>query len=127
MKIEMGSVLPYEGEGQMEIRGRDLLNGLPKDVTISSEKVREALKVPISSIVEAVRSTLEDTPPELSADIMKRGIVLTGGGALLRGLDKLLESEVKMPVTIAENPLDCVAEGTGKYLEMFSMSKRRRK
>lgn len=127
VKIEMGSVLPYEGEGQMEIRGRDLLNGLPKDVTISSEKVREALKVPISSIVEAVRSTLEDTPPELSADIMKRGIVLTGGGALLRGLDKLLESEVKMPVTIAENPLDCVAEGTGKYLEMFSMSKRRRK
>ncbi len=127
VKIEMGSVLPYEGEGQMEIRGRDLLNGLPKDVTISSEEVREALKVPISSIVEAVRSTLEDTPPELSADIMKRGIVLTGGGALLRGLDKLLESEVKMPVTIAENPLDCVAEGTGKYLEMFSMSKRRRK
>ena len=127
VKIEMGSVLPYEGEGQMEIRGRDLLNGLPKDVTISSEEVREALKVPISSIVEAVRSTLEDTPPELSADIMKRGIVLTGGGALLRGLDKLLESEVKMPVTIAENPLDCVAEGTGKYLEMCSMSKRRRK
>ena len=102
----------------MPIKGRNLVDGLPKNVVISAAEVRDALADPLSVIVEAIRSTLEKTPPELSADIIDHGIMLTGGGALLRGLDFLVAQETNMPVHVAERPLDCVAEGTGKRLEM---------
>ncbi len=118
IKIQIGSAVPYDNEGEMDIKGRNLLDGLPKNIKITSAEVREALKDPLSSIVEAVKSTLENTPPELSADIIDRGIMITGGGALLRGIDKLIADETKMPVYIAENPLDCVASGTGKCLDL---------
>jgi rod shape-determining protein MreB len=117
VKISIGSAFKDEQEHTMQIRGRDLISGLPKTESISSSQVREALKEPITSIVDAIKSTLEKTPPELSADIMENGIMLTGGGALLRGLDKLVKQETGMPVHIAENPLDCVALGTGKSVE----------
>ena len=118
IKIKIGSAYPYEGEGDMQIKGRKLVDGLPKNVVISAAEVRDALADPLSVIVEAIRSTLEKTPPELSADIIDHGIMLTGGGALLRGLDFLVAQETNMPVHVAERPLDCVAEGTGKRLEM---------
>ena len=117
VKIEIGSALPYEGEKTVEIKGRNLLDGLPKNITISSEEVREAMSDVVSMIVDSIRTTLEKTPPELSADIIESGITLTGGTALLRGLAQLIEQETSMPVTIAENPMDCVALGTGKRLE----------
>lgn len=130
IKIEIGSAFPYENEGTMEVRGRNLLDGLPKNITISAEEVREALADPVNAIVDAVRSTLERTPPELSADIIENGITLTGGGALLRGLDTLISRETGMPVQVAENPLDCVVNGTGKSLDLGLVSdfraKRRR-
>ena len=117
IKIKIGSATEYEGEGKMEVKGRNLIDGLPKNVTITSEEIREALSDPVSQILDAVRATLEKTPPELSADIIDHGIMLTGGGALLRGLDKLIAEETGMPVNIADNPLDCVVDGTGIYLE----------
>ena len=117
IKIQIGSAFPYEGEGAMNVKGRNLVDGLPKDVEVSADEIREALKDNISQLLEAVRTTLENTPPELAADIIDGGITLTGGGALLRGLDKLIEKEVKIPVTISDNPLDCVVEGTGICLE----------
>ena len=118
IKISIGSAVPYEDEGEIEIKGRNLLDGLPKNVVIKAFEVREALSDPLSSIVDAVKTTLENTPPELSADIIDHGIMLTGGGALLRGIDKLLSDETHMPVKIAERPLDCVADGTGKCLNI---------
>lgn len=118
IKIQIGSAYPYEGEGDMQIKGRNLVDGLPKNVIISAAEVRDALADPLSVIVDAIRSTLEKTPPELSADIIDHGIMLTGGGAMLRGLDLLVAQETSMPVHVAERPLDCVAEGTGKKLEM---------
>ena len=117
IKIQIGSAFPYEGEGAMNVKGRNLVDGLPKDVEITSEEVREALKDSFVQILDAIRTTLENTPPELSADIIDSGITLTGGGSLLRGLDKLIEKEMKIPVAVAENPLDCVVEGTGICLE----------
>ena len=99
------------------------MDGLPKNVDVTSEEIREALADPVSQIVDAVKSTLEKTPPELSADIMEQGITLTGGGALLRGLDKLIALQTGMPVNIADNPLDCVAEGTGIFLESDVLGK----
>ena len=122
VKIEIGSAFPYEGEGSMEIKGRNLLDGLPKNITITAEEVREALADPVSAIVDAIRSTLETTPPELSADIIDNGIMLTGGGALLRGLDTLVSRETGMPVHVAENPLDCVVNGTGACLDIGATS-----
>ena len=101
----------------MEIKGRNLVDGLPKNMMLHPEEVREALADSIMSVLDAIRTTLERTPPELSADIIDHGITLTGGGALLRGLDQLIHKETGMPVFIAEYPLDCVAEGTGKILE----------
>jgi rod shape-determining protein MreB and related proteins len=101
----------------MEIRGRDLVSGLPRSTIISSAEVREAIAEPVNAIVETVKETLEDTPPELAADIMDRGIVLAGGGALLRGLDRLISRETGMPVHIAPDPLSCVVLGTGKCLD----------
>ena len=118
IKIKIGSAFPYEDESSMDVKGRNLVDGLPKNITITSEEVREALADPVSSIVDAIRSTLESTPPELSADIIDNGIMLTGGGALLRGLDLLVEKETGMPVHVAESPLDCVVNGTGKRLEL---------
>ncbi len=117
IKISIGSTFKEDQESDMQIRGRDLISGLPKTVEISSTEVREALKEPISAIIDAIKSTLEKTPPELASDIMENGIMLTGGGALLRGLDKLIKQETGMPVTIADEPLDCVALGTGKSVE----------
>ena len=117
IKIEIGSAFPYEGEAPYKIKGRNLVDGLPKDIDITPEEIRRALADPISSIMDAIRTTLERTPPELSADIIDHGITLTGGGAMLRGLDSLITQETGMPVHIAENPLDCVAEGTGKALD----------
>jgi rod shape-determining protein MreB len=116
IKIKIGSAYPMEKEVAMEVKGRDLVAGLPKTLTITSQEVREALLEPISTIVESVRVTLERCPPELSADLVDRGLVLAGGGALLRGLDKLLQEETGLPVHIAEDPLSAVAEGTGRAL-----------
>jgi len=122
IKIKIGSAYPYEGEGTINIKGRNLMDGLPKNVDVTSEEIREALADPVSQIVDAVKSTLEKTPPELAADIIDHGIMLTGGGALLRGLDQLIATETKIPVVIAQNPLDCVADGTGLCLENDSLS-----
>ena len=116
IKIKIGSAYPMEKEAAMEVKGRDLVAGLPKTLTITSQEVREAMLEPISTIVESVRVTLERCPPELSADLVDRGLVLAGGGALLRGLDKLLQEETGLPVHIAEDPLSAVAEGTGRAL-----------
>lgn len=117
IKINIGSAFPLEEEATMDIKGRDLMDGLPKNIQVTSEEIREALADPLSMVLDAIRTTLEKTPPELSADIIDHGITLTGGGALLRGLDRLIEKETGMPVHIAESPLDCVAMGTGRVLD----------
>jgi rod shape-determining protein MreB len=116
IKIKIGSAYPMEKETSIEVKGRDLVAGLPKTLTLTSQEVREALLEPISTIVDSVRITLERCPPELSSDLVDRGLVLAGGGALLRGLDKLLSEETGLPVHVAEDPLSAVAEGTGKVL-----------
>ena len=117
IKMKIGSAYPLEKELSMEVRGRDLVAGLPRTVQVSSDEIREALSEPVTQIVERVKAVLEQTPPELSADIIERGIWLTGGGALLRGLDKLLAAATDIPVYVAEDPLSCVAVGTGRALE----------
>jgi rod shape-determining protein MreB len=104
-----------------EIRGRDLISGLPKTIVTTTEEIREAIEEPVSAIVDAVKVTLDKTPPELAADIMDRGIVLAGGGALLSGLDERLRHETQMPVHLAESPLTCVAVGSGRSLEEFEV------
>ncbi|MDR0404411.1 MAG: rod shape-determining protein [Oscillospiraceae bacterium] len=119
IKIQIGSAFSIEDdEGSVEIKGRNLLDGLPKHVVITAPEIREALRDPLVIIVDAIKNTLECTPPELSADIIDHGIVLTGGGALLRGLDSLVSEETSMPVRVADSPLDCVVDGTGKRLEI---------
>ncbi len=123
IKIKIGSAYPYDGEGAMNIKGRNLMDGLPKNIEISSEEIREALADPVNQILDAVRATLEKTPPELAADIIDKGIMLTGGGALLRGLDKLIAGETKIPVLVAESPLDCVVDGTGICLESDTLNR----
>lgn len=117
IKVEVGSARGADSNVTMAIRGRNLLNGLPETITISQDEIVDALKESIEKIVHAVKTTLEKTPPELSADIMNRGIVLTGGGALLNEIDKVISDETDIPVFIADNPLECVAIGTGKSLE----------
>ncbi len=124
IKIAIGSAYPVNDGESLEVRGRDLVTGLPKTLTLSAAEVRQALAEPVGQIVEAIRVTLERTPPELAADIMDRGIVMTGGGALLRGLDRRIGEETGMPVLIAEEPLLCVVRGTGKLVE--SLDKYRR-
>jgi len=124
IKVNIGAAYKKVREDSMEIRGRDLITGLPKNVTITSSEVMEALKDPIYTIVDSIKITLEKTPPELAADIMDRGIMLTGGGALLKGLDRLIRDETGMPVNIAENPLDCVVMGSGKVLEEIETLKK---
>ena len=123
IKVKIGSAYPYDGEGAMHIKGRNLMDGLPKHVEITSEEVREALADCVDSIVESVKLTLEKTPPELASDIIDHGIMLTGGGALLRGLDKLIAEQTRIPVVVAEKPLDCVVDGTGICLESSSLVK----
>lgn len=117
IKMDIGSAQALENDQEMDIRGRDLLTGLPKTISIQSSEITSALRDTVESIVEAVKNTLESTPPELAADIMDRGIVLSGGGALLRDLDQVISDETKMPVFVADEPLDSVAIGTGKALE----------
>lgn len=124
IKISIGTVYPKSKEESMEIRGRDMVTGLPKTLTITSSEVADALREPTNTIVDAIKFTLEKTPPELASDIMDRGIMLTGGGALLGGLDKLIREETGMPVTIAEKPLDCVVMGAGKVLEEIETLRR---
>ncbi|MBM3723610.1 MAG: rod shape-determining protein [Actinobacteria bacterium] len=121
IKIVSGSAWPGPKDQPAELRGRDLVTGLPRSVTVGADDVRRALDEPVTQIVDAVKATLDRTPPELSADIMDRGIVLTGGGALLRGLDERLRHETGMPVIVAENALDCVVIGSGKCVEEFDI------
>lgn len=117
LKLQIGCATPLMTELSMEISGRDLNTGLPKTAIVTSSQIQEAIKSSINSIVEVIKMTLEKTPPELASDIMEKGIILAGGGALIKNLDKLLSEKTKMPVYIAENPLDCVVKGTGKTLE----------
>ncbi len=117
IKIELGSAFPLKEELRMDIKGRDLVEGVPKNLSITDSEIREALAEPISAIVEAVRQALERTPPELSADIMDKGIVLSGGGALIRNLDQRLREETGLPVVLADDPLCSVVLGTGRVLE----------
>ena len=124
IKLEVGSAYRLKDEVQAEVRGRDMLTGLPKTVIISSEEVRHALEEPTNQIIDAIKSTLDKTPPELAADIMDRGIVLAGGGALLSGLDERLRHETQMPVQLAESPLTCVAVGSGRSLELLEVMQR---
>ena len=123
IKIAIGSAFPFEEELEMEIKGRNLVDGLPKNMFITSEEIRDALSDPLSSIMDAIKSTLERTPPELSADIIDHGITLTGGGSLLHNIDKLVSKETGMPVHIAENALDCVATGAGMVLDNLDLLK----
>ncbi len=124
IKIRLGSAYALPKELTMEVKGRDLVAGLPKTITITSQEIREAMADPLNQIVDAVRTTLERCPPELAADLVDRGIVLAGGGALLKGLDRLLREETGLPVHIAEDPLSAVAEGTGKALQEISLLRR---
>ena len=132
IKLEIGSACPPDptdtehGETTMEIKGRNLVDGLPKDILIRSEEVREAMNENLMRIVEAIKDTLECTPPELSSDIIDRGIMLSGGGALLRGLDTLIQNETGIEVHIAESPLDCVALGAGAVLDNPDLAGRRK-
>src|SRR6266576_3952809 len=119
VKLEIGSAFPLDEEVQAEIRGRDLVSGLPKTVVLTSEEVRLSLEEPLQAIIDAVKETLDRTPPELAADIMDRGIMLAGGGSLLQGLDERLRDETQMPAHLAESPLTCVAVGSGRSLEEF--------
>jgi len=126
VKIELASAFDTGENKVMDIKGRDLVTGLPKTIEINENQIREAIKEPIYSIIDAIKTTLEKTPPELSADIMERGIMLAGGGALLHNLDKLINHETHIPVNIAENPLDCVAIGAGKALANLDKLESRR-
>ncbi len=126
IKINIGTVSPESKKEEMDIRGRDMVSGLPRTITVTSEEIGQALRESVSVIVQAAKSVLERTPPELSADIIDRGVILTGGGALLHGIDMLLAEELKVPVLIAENPMDCVAIGTGVMLDNIDRIARRR-
>ena len=119
IKLKIGSAYAGDAVEKMTIRGRNLINGLPENIAVTSDDIREALSDPLSKIIDAIKVTLEKTPPELAADIIEQGITLCGGGALLKGLDTLINSETGMPVYIAEYPLDCVAEGTGRVIENY--------
>jgi len=119
VKLEIGSAFPTGEEVQAEIRGRDMVSGLPKTVVLTSEEIRGALEEPVTQIIDAVKETLDRTPPELASDIMDRGIMLAGGGSLLQGLEERLRHETQMPAHLAESPLTCVAVGSGRSLEEF--------
>jgi rod shape-determining protein MreB len=123
IKVALASAYPLEDELYAEIRGRDLVTGLPKTIVVSTEEIRDAIEEPVSAIVDAVKVTLDKTPPELAADIMEKGIVITGGGALLHGLDRRLAAETGMPIVVAKNPLYSVVIGSGQCLEEFDALK----
>src|SRR5207237_5305912 len=123
IKLAVASAWPTADDVIAEIKGRDLVSGLPKTIHITAEEVRKAIEEPVNAIVDAVKNTLDRCPPELAADIMDRGMVLTGGGALLKGLDERLQHETGMPVHLTENPLSCVAIGSGKSLDEFASLK----
>ncbi|WP_391119984.1 rod shape-determining protein [Psychrobacillus sp. L3] len=125
IKIEIGTVFPNSRHEEMDIRGRDMVTGLPRTITILSKEIEKALRESVSVIVQAAKNVLEKTPPELSADIIDRGVIITGGGALLHGMDQLLVEELKVPVFVAENPMDCVAIGTGIMLDNIDKISRR--
>ena len=117
IKIQIGSAAPVGEEREMEVKGRDLVSGIPKTVRVHSSEIREAIQEPVQAIVDAVRRALEITPPELASDIVDRGIVMTGGGALLKGLDALLRENTNLPINVDEEPLTCVVRGTGRILD----------
>ena len=121
IKIKIGSAYPLEQEMKMELKGRDLVTGIPQNIEISSEEVRKAIAEQVDAIVQGVRIALEQTPPELAADIVDRGIVLTGGGALLKGLDKLLMQETQLPITVVDDPLTAVVVGSGRALDNLDL------
>lgn len=126
IKIKVATVFPDARHEEISIRGRDMVSGLPRTITVNSKEVEEALRESVAVIVQAAKQVLERTPPELSADIIDRGVIITGGGALLNGLDQLLAEELKVPVLVAENPMDCVAIGTGVMLDnMDKLPKRK--
>jgi rod shape-determining protein MreB len=127
IKIKIGSAFPLEEEKQMEVKGRDTLTGLPRTIVVTSEEIREAMREPINFIVNVVKTTLEETPPELASDIVERGIVMAGGASLVRGLEKLISQETGLPVVLAEDPLRAVVVGTGKYLEEIRNLKKAKK
>lgn len=124
IKIAVGSAFPTADDMIAEIKGRDLVSGLPKTIHIAAEEVRRAIEEPVNAIIDAVKNTLDRCPPELAADVMDKGMVLTGGGALLKGMDERLKHETGMPIHVAESPLSCVAIGSGKCLEEFEVLKR---
>lgn len=124
VKIKIGSADAKSKDKKIQVRGRDLISGLPKTIEVTSSEINSAMEEPISNIIDAIKYTLEKTPPELASDIMEQGIMLTGGGALLDGIDRVVRRETGMPVNIAESPLDCVALGTGKALESIDLLKK---
>ncbi len=124
IKIGIGTAYPMEDSGDYEVRGRDLITGLPKTVRVTAEEIYRALSEPVTAILDAIKNTLEQTPPELAADVMDRGIIMAGGGSLLRGLDLLVSEQTGMPVHLADEPLLCVARGTGRVLENIDILKR---
>ncbi|SEN32667.1 rod shape-determining protein MreB [Terribacillus saccharophilus] len=126
IKIEIATVFEGARQESIDIRGRDMVSGLPRTITVYSEEIEEALRESVAMIVQAARTVLEQTPPELSADIIDRGIILTGGGALLHGIDQLLAEQLKVPVFVAEDPMDCVAKGTGIMLENIDKLEKRK-
>ena len=126
IKIAIGTVVPELKKEEMEISGRDMVTGLPRTISVTSDEIAQALRESVTVIVQAAKSVLERTPPELSADIIDRGVILTGGGALLHGIDMLLAEELKVPVLVAENPMDCVAIGTGIMLDNIDKLSRRK-
>jgi rod shape-determining protein MreB len=129
VKMKIGSVFQLPEELSMEVKGRDQVTGLPRTVKVTSEEIRSAVSEPVKSIIEVIKNTLEETPAEIAADLVDRGIVLAGGGALLRGLPELLAQETELPITVAEEPITCVARGTGRYMEELDniqKAKRRR-
>ncbi|MCX7956426.1 MAG: rod shape-determining protein, partial [Endomicrobia bacterium] len=126
IKIRIGSVYPLEEELSMEVKGRDQVTGLPKTITVTSEEIRSALMEPVSAIIGIIKNALEETPAEISADLVETGITLAGGGALLRGIDKLISKETGLPVKVADDPITCVVRGTGKYLEEIDKIKKKK-
>jgi rod shape-determining protein MreB len=126
IKIKIGSVFPLEEEMSLEVKGRDQVTGLPKTITVNSEEIRVALMEPVTSILAVIKDALESTPAEIAADLVETGITIAGGGALLRGIDKLLEKETGLPVKVAEDPVTCVVRGTGKYLEELDKIQKKR-
>ena len=123
IKIQIGNAFPDNDIKTMEIKGRDLVSGIPRYLTVNSDEIREAISEPVLQIIDAIKNTLENTPPELAGDIVDKGIMLAGGGALIKGLDQLIHQQTSLPVTVADDPLSCVALGAGKALDQLDLLK----